>query len=212
MIIDAQNLTLSYGNLMLTENLSFQISSGQKVCIAGRSGSGKTSLLKSLLGLVIPAKGTISIGGEAMDDKSVWHLRNKIAYVCQEPDMGHETVAERIAQPFGYKVNAHIDHGATRILEYFERFQLPEKLLGQQTTELSGGQKQRIAIIIALMLNRPILLLDEPVSAMDAHNKQAMKEMLAADQDRTVLFISHDAILLDIADTTIDLSDARGGK
>ena len=211
MHIDVQNLTLSYGNHILLENLSFQVPAGKKVCIAGRSGTGKTSLLKSLLGLVIPTAGVITIGDKAIDDKTVWHLRNQIAYVPQEPDMGMGQVFDRITRPFQYKANAHLQCDRSTVLEHFHRFQLSEKLLDQQTTELSGGQKQRIAIIVALMLNRPILLLDEPVSAMDQHNKQAFKELLAADQDRIVLFISHDTSLLDIADETIDLSNYAGG-
>lgn len=211
MNIIIENLTLSYDSHPILEDLSLEISSGRKVCIAGRSGSGKTSFLKSLMGFVIPSCGDITIGDQKLNAKSVWSLRQNIAYVSQEPDLGDGTVIERVQKPFRYKANAHAQCERSEIVEYFNQFQLPEKLLDKQTADLSGGEKQRIAIIIALMLNRPILILDEPVSAMDPQNKQAFKDLLAADHTRTVLFISHDVSLLDIADQTIDLSAFSGG-
>ena len=209
MNISVDNLTIRYGPAVLFEGLGFQAEAGQKVCIAGQSGSGKTSLLKALMGFVIPAQGDIVIGHQRLTEKSVWQLRNKIAYVAQEPDLGEGPVIDRIRRPFGYRANAHLEWNRQMVSGYCQKFRLDEKLLDKDTAELSGGEKQRFAIIIALLLQRPILLLDEPLSALDKETKAILKEQLQNDTSRTVLFVSHENALLEIADQTIDLNRAE---
>jgi ABC-type iron transport system FetAB ATPase subunit len=162
------------------------------------------------MGLVVPTQGDIRVGTEVLTEKSVWHLRSRIAYVGQEPDLGEGIVLERIRRPFGYHVNAHLEWDRRAVSDYCKQFRLDEKLLDKDTADLSGGEKQRIAIIIALLLRRPILLLDEPVSALDKEIKAIVKEELVSDSSRTILFISHEDVLLEIADDTIDLNQLKG--
>ncbi|MEN8126686.1 MAG: ABC transporter ATP-binding protein [Planctomycetota bacterium] len=209
MTIAINNLTLAYDGHTLLEDVSFEVQSDQKVCIDGPSGCGKSSLLRAMLGFVQPQQGEIVIDGTPVDDKTVWRLRHKIAYVTQEPDMGAQSVLERIRQPFGYKANAHLKWRPDAVDEWFERFNLPRKLLIKQTTDLSGGEKQRIAIIIALLLDRPVLLLDEPTSALDKQSKQILKDVLT-DLQKTIVFISHEDVLLDIADASLALTPEGG--
>ncbi|MCI0498488.1 MAG: ATP-binding cassette domain-containing protein [Planctomycetales bacterium] len=205
------NLTLRYDGHLLFENLSIRALSGQKLCIAGPSGCGKSSLFRAVLGFIRPQQGTISIAGQPMNDKSVWHLRRHIAYVTQEPDLGQEVVLDRIRRPFDYKTNAHLAWSPQAVKGYFERFKLSPKLLQKQTTDLSGGEKQRVAIIIGLLLNRPILLLDEPASALDKESRQILKNTLCQLSGKTVLVVSHDEVLLDNADAVIDIAVFRRG-
>lgn len=208
MEISVDNLTHSFDGQTLFENLSFHVRSGQKVSIEGPSGCGKSTLLKALMGFVVPAEGGISIGPEPLTQASVWDLRRRIAYVAQEPDLGEGTVIDRIRSPFDYHANAHLKWDRQKVSGYCQQFYLNEKLLHKETTDLSGGEKQRIALMIALLLQRPILLLDEPVSALDKEIKTAVKEELARDTSRTVLFVSHESMLLEIADATIHLKPA----
>jgi putative ABC transport system ATP-binding protein len=207
--INVNNLILGYDGHTLFKDLSFQIRSGQKVCIEGPSGCGKSSLLRAMLGFVRPQQGTITIDNQPVNNKTVWSLRHRIGYITQEPDMGSQSVLDRIRQPFGYKANAHLQLDMDAVDAYFEQFKLPRKLLTKQTTDLSGGEKQRVAIIIALLLDRPLLLLDEPTSALDKESKQTLKAILNGLQ-KTILFISHEDALLDIADTTVQLTGAGG--
>ena len=209
MKVSIDNLSIKYDGHSLFENVSFEVQSGQKYCINGPSGCGKSSLLRAMLGFVRPQHGTVNIDDTPVNDKTVWQLRHKIAYVTQEPDLGQQTVLDRIRRPFDYKANTHLKWDQQGVDEWFDRFKLPRKLLAKQTTDLSGGEKQRIAIIIALLLDRPILLLDEPTSALDKQSKQILRDILA-DLQKTIVFISHEDVLLDIADATLELSPAGG--
>ena len=211
MKISVNNLSIKYDGHSLFEDVSFQVQSGQRFCIDGPSGCGKSSLLRAMLGFVRPQQGTININGQPVNDKTVWQLRHKIAYVTQEPDLGQQVVLERIRRPFDYKANAHLSWNETAVGEWFDRFKLPGKLLTKQTTDLSGGEKQRVAIIIALLLDRPILLLDEPASALDKQSKHILRKVLSEAQ-KTIVFISHDETLLDIADATVELAAPKGGS
>lgn len=209
MKISINNLAIKYDGHSLFEDVSFEVQSGQRFCISGPSGCGKSSLLRAMLGFVRPQQGTIHIDDVPVDDKTVWQLRHKIAYVTQEPDLGQQIVLDRIRQPFGYKANTHLQWNQQTVDELFDRFNLPRKLYDKNTSDLSGGEKQRIAIITALLLDRPILLLDEPTSALDKQSKHILKETLA-ELPKTILFISHETELLDIADGAYDLNDAGG--
>jgi putative ABC transport system ATP-binding protein len=141
--------------------------------------------------------------------KTVWSLRHCIGYVTQEPDLGSQSVLERIRQPFGYKANAHLEFNMDTLEAYLDQFKLPRILLSKQTTDLSGGEKQRIAIIISLLLDRDLLLLDEPTSALDKESKQVLRDLLA-NLHKTIVFISHEDVLLDIKDMTLQLQAAGG--
>ncbi|MHC5139248.1 MAG: ABC transporter ATP-binding protein [Planctomycetota bacterium] len=209
MKISINNLTLRYDGHSLFEDVSFEVPSGRTVCIDGPSGCGKSSLLRAMLGFVRPQGGEIAIDGTPINDKTVWELRHNIAYVTQEPDMGRQGVLDCIQRPFAYKANAHLQWNQQTVEEWFDRFGLPRKLMAKQTTDLSGGEKQRVAIIIGLLLDRPVLLLDEPTSALDKQSKQILKDILT-DLQKTIVFISHEDILLDVADATVELGGDNG--
>ena len=144
MNISVNNLTIFYGQAPLFQNVSFDANTGQKVCIAGQSGSGKTSLLKALMGLVVADEGSITINQQPLTKKSVWHLRKLIAYVPQEPDLGNGNLIDRIYRPFNYHGNAHLVWNHQAVLDYCRQFRLDGKLLDSHIAELSGGERQRV--------------------------------------------------------------------
>ena len=210
MNIQIDNLAVRYDEHLLFENLSITIQSKQKYCIDGPSGCGKSSVLKAILGFVQPKTGQIHIDGELVNDNTAWKLRQNIAYVAQEPDLGQQGVLEYLRQPFGYKANAHLKWNQEIVDSWLDRFNLVRKLLNKQTGDLSGREKQRIAIIVALLLDRPILLLDEPASALDKQSKQILRDILA-DLKKTVVFVSHEDVLTETADATVQLASVQGG-
>ncbi len=211
MNITINNLTIGYDGHTLFEDVSFEVHPGQKYRIDGPSGSGKSSLLRAMLGFVTAQKGTITIDGQPINHKTAWSLRHHIGYVTQEPDLGHQQVLDCIRRPFSYKANAHLKWNQQSLHEWLERFNLPGALLSKQTTDLSGGEKQRIAVIVALLLDRPLMLMDEPASALDKTSKQILRDVLA-DVQKTIVFISHEDALTDIADASFQLHPAGGHR
>jgi putative ABC transport system ATP-binding protein len=202
-VIDVQALSLGFDK-PLCPDLTFSLEPGAKVRIEGRSGVGKSTLLRCLLGFVRPLSGQITIFNQRLAPDTVWSLRSRMAYVTQEPDLGTGTIKETIHRPFTYKANAHLHPTDTDMGYWCDQFFLSRDLLTQDVTTLSGGQKQRVALIIAILLKRDIILLDEPTSALDAISKVAVAEHFYQ-SDQTVVWVSHDTTTFDKAEQIIAL-------
>ncbi len=187
-----------------------RVDRGEKVSITGPSGSGKSTVLRCLLGLVVPQEGAIRIHGHSVSERDVWEMRRSIAYVAQEPDLGTGTAREVIERPFSYKANANLRDNLRRVPELMEDFSLSQALLDKEMPTLSGGEKQRVALISAILLDRPILLLDEASSALDKANKLAVTRFLRQADDLTVLSVSHDMEWAAFSDRVIDMAHSSG--
>ncbi|MBN1919462.1 MAG: ATP-binding cassette domain-containing protein [Verrucomicrobia bacterium] len=191
MTIHIEDLTVRFGDKTVLDRFSLRMRAGEKATLTGRSGCGKTTVLRCLLGFVLPDAGTIRIESEELTARSVWRVRTKLAYVAQEPDLGEGTVRDVLERPFDYHANAHLRDNLARTGELFRRFLLPRGLLDEDITDLSGGEKQRVAIVSAMLLDRRILLLDEASSALDKTSEQAIADTLRERADLTVLSVSH---------------------
>jgi putative ABC transport system ATP-binding protein len=204
--VEIENLTLAFGKRTVLDGFSLQAGPGEKIVLAGPSGSGKSSLLACLLGFLAPAAGRIAIRGETLDPKTVWRLRHHMALVQQEPDLGETTVQEWIEEPFSFHANEPIRGNLSRLPDLLRQLRLSETMLRQKGPNLSGGEKQRVALAAALLLDRPILLLDEPTSALDPDSRQAVYAGLAGLRGVTLLMVSHDAEpALEFADRIVRL-------
>ena len=211
--IAIDGLTLAFGGRTVLRDFSLRVAAREKVVLAGASGSGKSSVLACLLGFLAPAAGRIAIHGEPLTPRSVWRLRRELALVQQEPDLGEQTVADWLAEPFEYRANEALRGQLARLPDLLPQLRLAPAILKQKGPELSGGEKQRIALAAALLLDRPILLLDEPTSALDPDSRQAVYACLAGLQNQTVLMVSHDAgPALDFADRTVRLTGEEAAR
>lgn len=190
--ITINNLSVQLQGKLLLDAFSLNITSGEKVTIAGPSGSGKSTLLRCIMGFMLPSSGAIEIFGEGLDADTVWRLRGKMAYVAQEPELGEGIVRDALQYPFTYKINRGTAYSESKAVELFERFMLNASFLDKDIGSLSGGEKQRIALVIALSLKRPLLLLDEAASALDSTSKKAVREYLCHCDALTILSVSHD--------------------
>lgn len=177
------------------KDFSLTIAPGEKIGLVGYSGSGKTTLTKLLLRFIDVTKGSIMLDGHDIRNVSQQDLRDKVAYVPQEPLLFHRSILENIAYGRPEASDDKVKHAAK--LAYVDEFvdDLPEgydTLVGERGVKLSGGQRQRVAIARALLKDAPILVLDEATSALDSQSEKLIQEALwHLMKDRTTLVVAH---------------------
>ncbi len=193
-MIRLENISLTIDGRRLFDQLSVEVPAGGRLLISGESGSGKTTLLRMLLGFILPDQGKVVIDGEVLRLDNVWQLRQKMAYVSQEMQIGRGRVEGFIKEVFRFKNNRSINYEREKVLALLEDFQLGQNTLEKDMEELSGGELQRVAIIVTLLLNRQIYLLDEVTSALDQSLKEMIVNYFANMKDKTLIISSHDKI------------------
>ncbi len=204
--VEIDRVGVRYDGRWVLRGLSLQLARGEKVTLTGPSGAGKSTVLRCVLGLVVPQEGSVRVFGRPIDEHQVWEVRRQLAYVAQEPDLGPGTVREVLERPFLYRANVALRGNLERTGEFLERFCLPAALLGKETATLSGGEKQRIALISAILLDRPVVLLDEASSALDRESKRAVAGYFQEMRNLTVLSVSHDSEWQAFSERVIHLS------
>jgi ABC-type multidrug transport system ATPase subunit len=209
--IRISDLSLAARGRLLLEGFSLQLAVGEKCSLTGPSGSGKTTLLRCLMGFSTPKSGGIEVLGQPLSTKTVWGLRQKMAWVAQEPELGDGTAREALRRPLTFKANRDLETNSKRIPELVSRLRLAPELLDQPVSRLSGGEKQRVAIIAALLLDRPILLLDEASSALDATAREAVTTALNGLERTTILSVSHDPADFPVGDRVVELPRKGAG-
>ncbi|WP_299458521.1 ABC transporter ATP-binding protein [uncultured Microscilla sp.] len=195
-MLEVKNISKSYQNKIVLDNISFQLTQNKVLSILGKSGSGKTTLLKILAGLEPPNQGQILVNDQVMN-KVPAHQR-KIVYLYQESLLfPHLNVFDNVA--FGLRLQKHRGKAQKKIIQ-----QKTEELLEalglaneahKMPYEISGGQKQRVSFGRALIIKPQLLLLDEPFGNLDPDTRQQMQQLLKsmiAQYQITGLFITHD--------------------
>lgn len=208
-MLEFKQINKQFSEQYLLQDFSLTVAEGDKVNISGKSGIGKSTLFKLVLGFEKPTAGEILYKGKKLDDALVWELRKEVAYVSQDLSIGQGNVREFFVATMSLKANAkqNVDTEA-KIKELLAFFELPEVILDKNVEELSGGEKQRVAIINALLLNRKIFLLDEVTSALDKDLKEKVINFFLKNEEFTVLYISHDNYLPEGVNLkSIDLSN-----
>ena len=213
--IEFRDVQFSYPNSQIAalKGLTCKISAGEKVVVIGRVGSGKTTLQKLLLGLYLPTEGAVSIDGVDLRQLDPADLRRNIGYVAQDLTLFYGTLRENIAigAPFADDASIVAAAEAGGLSEFVNRH--PDgfdMMIGERGDSLSGGQRQGVAIARAFLMDPPILLLDEPTSAMDFSSEQQFKERLRKmAAHKTVLIVTHRNSLLDLATRVIVVDDGK---
>jgi ABC-type multidrug transport system fused ATPase/permease subunit len=212
--ISFSNVTFGYGaSRPVLRNISFDISTGQKVALLGRSGAGKSTVISLLLRLYEIQDGEIRIDGINVRDYQRESLRQQIGIVMQESIMFGASVKENIA--YG-KVDATLDEviraaKAANAHEFISKLEAGyDTVIGERGGTLSGGQRQRIAIARAFVRNAPILVLDEPMTGLDIESEMAVRDALQRlMRGKTCLMITHDLEAAAAADRVLILEDGR---
>lgn len=192
-ILEYDRVTVCNDGESVLENFCLKLRKGEKVVITGRSGVGKTTVLRLPLGFRRPDAGHVLYKGTKIDEHLVWDVRREVAYISQDVALGHGTVQQFLDRMFSYRVNASLRSGRKQLAEELARLELPVSILKKSLADISGGEKQRIGILAALLLKRDIFLLDEITAALDPHLKQHIMTMFFKEPAWTVLAVSHDA-------------------
>ena len=191
-----EHLTKQFSDQFVLEDFSFDIQDGEKIIVSGRSGIGKTTLFRLLLGFEQPDSGKIYFENELLTEVTVWNLRQRVAYVSQDLNIGRGNLQAFFNETLSLKTNVEYKSSSLGELEeLLNAFELPDTLLQKNIEELSGGEKQRVAIINALLLKRNIFFLDEITSALDKSLKAKVLDYFLLNPAFTVLSISHDNYL-----------------
>ncbi len=187
-----KDITVHYGLRPVVKNLNLEVGDGEMAALLGPSGAGKTTILKAVAGLLAPLRGEILIDGQTVTARPP--EKRDVVMVFQEPLLfPFMNVAQNIA--FGLEMRgdrASRQAGAVARMLALTRL---EGLGRRKVHELSGGQQQRVALARALVLEPAVLLMDEPLSSLDANLRQEMRELILAIQSElkiTTLFVTHD--------------------
>jgi len=193
--VDIENITFHYGDSKLFENLSLQVKPGEKIGIVGRSGGGKSTLIKLLLRLYDVNAGSIKIDNKDIKDYTLESLRSQIASVPQDLQLFHRSIYDNIAYGCGEVSEEQVIAAAKKAACHEFILALPQQyqtLVGERGVKLSGGQRQRVAIARAFLKNAPILLLDEATSALDSETEDLIQKSLnLLLQNRTAVVVAH---------------------
>ena len=209
--VDFESVTLAYRESVVLDRLSLQIKAGEVVSLIGPSGSGKSTALKAVAGFLRPVSGRVRIGG--MDVTDVPPYARGLGMVVQNYALfPHMKIEDNVA--FGLRAQgAPRDKVAKQVQECLALTGM-DNYRGRYPRELSGGQQQRVAIARALAVQPRVLLLDEPLSALDAQIRRNMVEEIAnlhkSLPDLTILYVTHDqSEALTLADRIAILKDGK---
>ena len=196
-MIKFNNIHLCFNGTKIIQDLSFEIKQGEKAVILGKSGSGKSSLFSLVLGFIKPSEGEVIFDGMRVDEKNIWDIRKKIAYIDQDVSISSGNVSDLFYFISKLKTNMQLDFTKQEIDDLLRYFELTSDIINKNVEDLSGGERQRLAIVISVLLKRNIFFLDEVTSALDKHLKKKVANYFVKRKDWTSLVVSHDPVWLE---------------
>jgi ATP-binding cassette subfamily C protein LapB len=213
--LDVHQVTFRYNgqNTPALHNVSFSVNPGERIGIIGRSGSGKSTLARLVMGFYAPQEGQLLLDGLDLRQLDVADLRQQIGYVAHDLPLLAGSLRDNLTLGARYISDA-------RMLEVAEMTGVSElarqhpqgfdRPVGERGQLLSGGQRQAVLMARALLLDPPILLLDEPTSAMDNSSEEALRQRLHGSmQGKTLLLVTHRTSMLSLVDRLVVLDNGR---
>ncbi len=184
-----------YAGATALHSTNLSVERGKTTVLIGPSGCGKSTLLRLIIRLIEPDSGSIDFSGKPITSATIGNLRRRIGYVIQEGGLFPHVTARANVLLMARHVGMSVAEMQSRLVELCELTRLSVNLLSRYPVELSGGQRQRVGLMRSLMLSPELLLLDEPLGALDplvrAALQKDLKEIFIRLQ-QTVVFVTHD--------------------
>lgn len=195
-MIRLEHVSKSFGTQKVLDDLSLSVNEGEFLTVIGRSGCGKTTMLRLINGLQKPDSGDVYVEGQNIKDADLIALRRRTGYVIQNKGLfPHMTVEKNISYVPVISGHKNKEENRRKAIGLLKLVGLDESMADRYPSELSGGQQQRVGIARALAAEAKLLLMDEPFGALDEITKRAMQDEMLALQEKlhmTVVFITHD--------------------
>ena len=212
-MIVLENISKGYEGRIALAPFDLDVSTGKITVLIGPSGCGKSTVIRLIAGLIAPDTGAVQFNGEVVTVASLAAIRRRIGYVVQDGGLfPHLTAAENIALMARY-VGWQADDIQARLVELASLTHFPEDDLSRYPVQLSGGQRQRVALMRALMLDPDVLLLDEPLGALDPMIRYELQTELRdifRSLNKTVVLVTHDMGEAGyFGDTTVLMCDGK---
>ena len=194
-MLAVENVSKTYGGQTALAQTSLPFAPGKTTVLIGPSGCGKSTLLRLIVGLITPDTGRVVVNDTPLTPQNVQAARHGIGYVIQDGGLfPHLTAGENVSLLARFLGRPASDV-TKRMAELAQLVQLPAESLSRYPGGLSGGQRQRVGLMRALMLDPPLLLLDEPLGALDPITRSALQEQLKdifGRLNKTVVLVTHD--------------------
>ena len=205
-MIRAEAISKSFGKLNVLRNVSVRLDEGRVVAIIGPNGSGKTTFIKTLLGMVVPDSGTVLFDNQPIVKQHAY--RSQIGYM---PQIGHYPANLKIRQLFEMMIDVR-KNAATKLDEdlvaAFQLKALFEKPLGT----LSGGTKQKVSAALAFLFNPSVLILDEPTAGLDPLSSEILKEKIQKEHQKGKLILITSHVMSDLDELATDVLYLQDGS
>jgi osmoprotectant transport system ATP-binding protein len=212
-LVKLEDVSKRYGDAIALYPTNLSVQSAKTTVLIGPSGCGKSTLLRLIIHLIEPDFGSIELNGKPVSPDNINALRRRIGYVIQEGGLFPHLTARANVLLMARHIGKSQEETQNRLLELSELTRFSENLLSRYPLELSGGQRQRVSLMRALMLSPELLLLDEPLGALDPLVRAALQKDLKEIFMRlgqTVLFVTHDlAEAIYFADQIVLMNEGR---
>jgi len=203
-MIDIQNINKKFGKLAVLQDINLSFQKGQCIALIGPNGCGKTTLIKSILGMVIPDNGSITFNGKSILGDYLY--RNNIGYM---PQIGRYPDNMTIGQII--EMIKKVRPTATELDEELIRAFELEKMFDKQMRTLSGGTTQKVSAVLAFMFNPDMLILDEPTAGLDPLAAEVLKDKINAEKEKGKLILITSHLLSELDDLVTHITFMHDG-
>jgi phospholipid/cholesterol/gamma-HCH transport system ATP-binding protein len=213
-LIQVERLTMRFGHQTVLKNIDMSVPAGETLALIGESGCGKSVLVKTLVGLLEPVKGTVHFDGHnmhALTERELAQVRQRFGYVFQNAALFDSmTVGQNVAFPLEQLGGFARREIREQVLERLNEVGLPSSVVTKSPAELSGGMRKRVAVARALIVNPEVLLYDEPTTGLDPVMSDVINELILRTRRRlpvTSIVVTHDMhTVRRVADRVVMLS------